>query len=703
MEEMNKSLPQEEKSENNITAQADAEPTVPQTFNIQNQSQIIQNTAIKTKPIGSIADIIVMIINYILTGELISTLFLSSSFIFTWRTTVVYFLFFITATAYIVTKKKEISLKAVFPGAAALLLSLSFALHDDGWLSVIIFLAIILLSGIYCTVLTKSPIHSFGSYFSFLDILHCQVTIPLRRIFTPYAAMIRGVKIEGKVKQSDKKKILFIVLGVLISIPVLLVIIPLLIDSDAAFSSLISSLYSPFSKGIAEFFRKIFDGFFSSSDKLLGYIPALFISPYILSVMFCFRHDINKNENKDTSVKYIKLRKAPNSFLGTFLIIICAVYAVYLLSQTAYFFSAFSGRLPSGAEITVTQYARQGFFEMMKIAVINFILIALTVLFSKRENGKISALIKALDIFLCVFTIILSSTSISKIILYISRFGLTQKRVYVFVFDIILIIAFLSVILRFFFEKFPYMKVIISAVCVSLTLLGFVGTDKFIADKNADAYLSGKLEKIDIDMLQSLEPSSVEALVRIASSDKPKAPQAKSALESIRLDYTYYQRYSIINRDGTLNEKAPFDSLEHYRAAKLITENLSLLSEYEPEKNAYVFIEDTSDPIKSVSVSTEKEGETVTNAEDSYLLEDELYIFVIDADGIKKFRFSVETDTGVYSFSENTNYVSVSYDEAAKRCYVTTYFSDAVSEYDAWKSIFYIDFGNPQTKFYTVK
>ena len=107
MEEMNNSLPQEEKNENNITAQADEAPSVPQTLNVQNQSQIIQNTAIKSKPIGSIADIIVMIINYILTGELISALFLSSSFIFTWKTTAVYFLFFITATAYIVTKKKE--------------------------------------------------------------------------------------------------------------------------------------------------------------------------------------------------------------------------------------------------------------------------------------------------------------------------------------------------------------------------------------------------------------------------------------------------------------------------------------------------------------------------------------------------------------------------------------------------------------------
>ena len=204
-------------------------------------------------------------------------------------------------------------------------------------------------------------------------------------------------------------------------------------------------------------------------------------------------------------------------------------------------------------------------------------------------------------------------------------------------------------------------------------------------------------------MLQSLEPSSVEALVRIASSDKPEASQAKSALQSIRLDYTYYHLYSSINRDGTLNEKAPFDSLEHYRAAKLITENIALLSEYEPEKNAYVLVEDTSDPIKSVSVSTEKESETVTNADDSYLSQDELYSFVIDADGVKKFSFSVETDTGVYSFSESTNYVSVSYDEAAKRCYVTTYFSEAVSENDAWNIITGIDFGNPQTKFYTVK
>ncbi len=623
----------------------------------QNMYHTVQNKRIK--PVGEIADIIVMIINYFLTAELISSLCTSNDGGFTWRTTVVYFLFFITATVYILSKKKEISLKAIPIGAAALVLSCSFAFHSLFSLAPVIFISLIILSGMYCTVLTKSEIHSFGSYFSFIDILRCELFIPLRHIFLPYLSITKGLKKRERKEKAEKKRTLLpVILGVLFAVPVLLVVIPLLVNSDAAFSSVIKSFFEPFYEKISQFFGNIFDRLFSL-EGIFGYIAAIFIAPYIFSVMFSFRYGIARSENKDTSEKYLRLRKASKSFLGTFLAVICVVYAVYLLSQTAYFFSAFTGHLPSGVKISVTEYARSGFFEMVKIAVINFFLVAFSVVFSKRKSGKITGIVKALNVFLCVFTIIISATSISKIVLYISRFGLTEKRIYVFVFDILLIIMLLCVILRFFIEKFPYMKVITASVCVCLAVLGLSGTSKFIADRNTDAYLSGKLKEIDIDTLYCMSPSSVEALERIANSETESAKDAATALERIRNYFVNYHSSPIINSDGTLNKNASFDNLEEYRAGKIIARNKDKFSHLLDKNIAFVYI-DGCEKIKSISVSTDKETVGVSNADGSCLEDYRLFRFEINTENVKTFYFDVVTENSEYSFRHSTNFISLS-------------------------------------------
>lgn len=629
----------------------------------------------RKKIIGSLADIIVGLLTFILTGELISSLAMSNNFSFTWKTTVIYFLFFITATAYIVTKKKEISLKAIPVGATALLLSLTFALHSNQGISTVIFLTIMILSGIYCIVLTKSGVYPLGSYFTLLDILKCEFLIPLGNIFTPYPAIARGIaaKKDKSEKKTDKKKVLPILLGIIVAVPVLLIVVPLLIDGDAAFSSVVGAVFKPFSEGFSKFFEELFDKIFNF-DKVFYYFAAVFFSPYIFSVMFSFRHGINNEKNKDTSANYRALRKAPQSFFAAFLTVISVVYVIYLLSQTAYFFSAFTGHLPSGVKITVTEYAREGFFEMMKIAVINFCLIAFSVLFAKRTKGKITGIIKALDIFLCVFTIIISSTSLSKIILYMNRFGLTQKRIYVFVFDIVLIIAFLCVIVRFFTEKFPYMKVIISSVCIALTLLGFVGTDKFICDRNADLYLSGKLQNIDTEVMRNMSPSSVEALVAIAESDKPAAAQARIRLMDIRTGYAYYSYAAVLTQEGVIAKDASFDNLEEYKAVKALCDyfsddNLANDSEHK----AFIYYPDyfNSGEIMTLAVTTEKETSVVQNADGSPL-DAQLYTFDIETAGVKHFTYTMTLKNGEnVTIETKFNLVSIehNWDEGDKDYY----------------------------------
>lgn len=634
----------------------------------QGQFDAMSSLPKKSKIYGGIPDIIAMLLTYILTGELISSLF-SGDNLFSYKTTIIYFLFFITATVYIVTENKEVSKSAAIPGAAALILSTTFALHSTQYLDFVNFLLLIVLSGIYCITLTKSNIHSIGSYFYFSDILQSEMFLPLRHIFTPYPAIIKGLaqRRKSKVGKGNIKKTLPVILGIVFAIPVLYAVIPLLIEGDAAFDSVTKFIFSGVFSRISSLFDRL-ENIIFEHDKLIFYMIALFVSPYIFSVMFSFRHRIIKKELKDTSKKYLKLRIAPQSFISAFLLVICAVYAVYLLSQTAYLFSAFAGHLPTGMEITVTEYARKGFFEMVKVAVLNFFVIAFTVIFAKRKSGKFTKLIRGLDVFICAFTILLSAISVSKIALYIAAFGYTQKRVYVFVFDIILIITFLCIIIRLFSEKFPYMKVIISSVCAALTVMGLVGIDKFIANRNAELYLKGKIKDPDEIISCYAFPSDTSAINKIACSNDEFAAMAKERLIKDSVPYfypkTYYCEKATISGDGKISNILRLDNLDEYLAIRMFAENEEMLESVNSEKLVYVCIDEAYVGMLSISVSTETQTCALQNADGSYIGEG-FYTFYIDANNAESFTYTIKTeDMQEETYETSSNYIRIStYDD----------------------------------------
>ena len=204
---------------------------------------------------------------------------------------------------------------------------------------------------------------------------------------------------------------------------------------------------------------------------------------------------------------------------------------IYILSQAAYFFSAFSGKLPDGTGITIAEYARRGFFELAGVAALNLALIAVTVLFSRRNGKKFSKVIKVFDLFLCAFNILLSAVSMSKIVLYMNEMGLTHKRIYVFLIDIAMIIAFLCVAVRLFNEKFPYMKVITGTLCVIITVLSLFGVNGIIVKYNTEKYLSGKIKSNSIyELLDNMGIDGCESYVKISES---KTKLRESASEQI--------------------------------------------------------------------------------------------------------------------------------------------------------------------------
>lgn len=475
-------------------------------------------------------------------------------------TAVAYWGLFAFATVWISIKQKRFPLKALLPGVLCVISCLSFLLHSDGDLHLVLFLLLIPLSGFYCIALTGSNVHSFGSFYVLLDLLHCELTLPLKHLFAPITALIDTVTARRAEKSDGKKRRTWIpiVIGLLVAFPVLLIVIPLLIDSDAAFESFAGAAYAAVQRALE-----------AVGDFIAEYLPfngfalflALLFTPYILAVMYSFASGTAKKENTDTSDKYRKLQRTPLPFFAALLGAISAVYVIYLLTQTAYFFSAFSGHLPSGAAITVTEYARRGFFEMVKLAGVNFVLIALSVGFCKRSDGRLPKVLKGLNAFLCAFTMLLCAISLSKILLYIRAFGLTEKRIYVFAADVALLFVFAAILLRLFIEKFPYMKVILAAVFLSAATLGIVGVNSTITRYNTNRLLGDASEsRRFVDVWVDCGDAGLPYLQIIAASDTAYAKQAQERLDNIYV-------YESFRRDE------PFYNLEQSRFVQAIQEN----------------------------------------------------------------------------------------------------------------------------------
>ncbi len=525
----------------------------------------------KKMPQMTLTDVLVFPLIFALTYELIFKFF--NAFYYEIGFIYVYLGFFVTATAYIASKRK-VNFKAALPPVIAILfLLVSVALHGQDDFFIYSFLMIIYLSGAYCVRLTGQHKNIDGGYFYLLEVMRSEFMTPISNLFLPLRSL-RTIK--PKKRGLNKKAVgtvLSVLFGVLLAVPVILVVLPLLSEGDLAFQSVTSS----FTEMINELYDKIYESEFLGDldDYLFWCIPAIIVSPYIFSVMFSFRHSVDLEKKEKTPEGLARFRfVSSNVFIG-FLGLISVLYLVYLFSQLGYFFSGFLGKLPE--EMTVSSYARRGFFEMATVAVINFCIIAVTVIFSKRKSGRLTRLIKGFDFFLSVFTLILVSTSISKIALYIAEMGLTHRRIYVLLIDLVLFVTFASVIIRLFKVKFPYMKVILGFSVSLMCLTALLGVDSVIVKYNTEMYLRGRLETVDVSYIGYIN-YSLESLDKLAKAGGVNVK--KTALAELAEEFYQY----VLDSEGTPEEwkkrgmpEYKFTSFDRYRTMKYAEENFERL------------------------------------------------------------------------------------------------------------------------------
>lgn len=313
--------------------------------------------------------------------------------------------------------------------------------------------------------------------------------LPFIAVYTVFVLVfdhiVEAVKLlfAGVTKDTGKYKKIFG--GILLALPVLLVVVPLLINSDAAFEGLIKNLGG--------------DVFIWILKIALGFA----IAPFIYTYFFANRYfGENYKINK-------KLNPVADSLWGiSFLGAISLCYCLYLFSQLAYIFGGLSGILPEN--YTMAEYARRGFFEIAIISGINFVLIYGSSLICKSNK-----LFCALRIFVCVFTMFLIVTAEAKMVMYISRFGMTPLRILTSSFLLFLFVMGIVLVLKCFNAKVTVVRPALITALVLTILVGGAGVGRIVAAYNTEAYISGKLKTIDVNTIGECGDVSITQLIKL--------------------------------------------------------------------------------------------------------------------------------------------------------------------------------------------
>lgn len=224
---------------------------------------------------------------------------------------------------------------------------------------------------------------------------------------------LKFIKIDTNKEKNDK--VINIIFGTVIGVFISGLILALLTSADAYFDKFLSSIVININVNFN-----------------LWYVIKGIIYFVILFVI-----GINLFKNKEIVLKESKMSRVNKTVVTTMLFIVNFVFVLFLISEISKLCGNFL-KVPKG--YIYSSYAREGFFQLLFVTLINFGIILY--LIYKTNLVKEDKKVKYLVLSLIAFSIFLIFNSYYRMFLYIGRFGFTNLRLQVILFLFMEIILF---------------------------------------------------------------------------------------------------------------------------------------------------------------------------------------------------------------------------------------------------------------------
>lgn len=315
-----------------------------------------------------------------------------------------------------------------------------------------------------------------------------------------------------------------------------MILVKILVGATLAiFPTVFVLLLLSYDDGFRSIMRDLFDFKFDDLVKLLSSLWfTLPLGMYGFGLYASSRNNAMKNRFTAESCKAMlqKIRILPGLTAIVSVLPILFLYAVFFTAQWKYYVSGFTGVLPQN--FSYAEYARQGFFELCAVSVINLFLIVSILFFMKRNPTGKSFVLKLITTVFCLCTMVLICTAVAKLVMYISIYGLTQKRIYAMWLMLLIGIVYLILALGQFLPKIKTVATCLTVAILMFACLAVCNVNALCASYNVDRYLAGDLNTVDIDTMEELGDSAVPSLVRLTKNmNGEKDPALKLELDTL--------------------------------------------------------------------------------------------------------------------------------------------------------------------------
>ena len=326
-----------------------------------------------------------------------------------------------------------------------------------------------------------------------------------------------------------------------ITIPIVIVIVAILASADSVFNNMIFNILN------------VFTNIFSSID-FSGFIIRLILIICIYIYISSFFYNITKYEEEPVLENDTNESKKIESM--TLKMVLTALNIVYLIFCIIQINSLFMQK----TNINYADYARQGFFQLMIVSIINLIVI----LIAKKYGEENNKYINFMEILMIIFTFIIIVSSAVRMYFYEQAYGYTLLRLLVYCVLLTEAILLIPTILYILNKHRNLIKTYFTIIVVMYIGMNIINFDAIIANRNINRYI--ETGKIDLEYLEKeTGTDAISNIIEILEIENADDTVKKETLRYIDEVYTNLKNENTDFRNFNLSKLLSKKAIEEIR------------------------------------------------------------------------------------------------------------------------------------------
>jgi len=400
--------------------------------------------------------------------------------------------------------------------------------------------------------------------FGWIDALVALIWVPIEAWLRPWSTLVAAWRdLVGS--RGMKSRSLAVTRGVLLALPILVIFIALLAAADMVFGGFVEKALAWLDLDVIfEYTGRLFV-MLVSALFFLGAIVAALLDPGERKLV---------GEEKPILAPFLGFIESA-VILGA----VDLLFISFVIVQFAYLFGGAANITAAG--YTYSEYARQGFGELVLVAILSLGMIMALGYWGKREVKKQAGWFNALSTLLVLLLGVMLTSAMMRLVLYEQAYGFTRFRTYTHVFIIWLAILLVVFVVLLYCNGLRKFVLVCALGAIGFTVsLAVLNVDDFIVEQNTRRFF--ETGDIDIYYLTGLSNDAVPGLIELGKVGDRE-------VREVLLPQLACTRYRLEGRREDVSW--PSFHLSRQRAYQLL-EAMDLLDSYEVYGGDYALVAD---------------------------------------------------------------------------------------------------------------